>query len=149
MAPLITLMLTSVVARIVGARGVGAVDSWPEAMAFGLAAMFTLTGVVHFVNPLRRDMIAIVPGRVPAPGLMVTITGALELLGAVGLVVPATRAAAAGGLFALLLAMFPANAHAAGMANAPASMASPLGLRTAEQALYLTVAAVVGVAALA
>lgn len=147
MAPLITLLLTSVGARGVGARGVDAVDGWPEAMAVGLAAMFALTGVVHFVDPLRRDMIAIVPGWVPAPGLMVTITGALELIGAVGLVIPATRGAAAGGLFALLLAMFPANVHAAGMANAPASMASPLALRTAEQALYLTVAAVVGIAA--
>ncbi len=34
--------------------------------------MFVLTGVAHFVNPLRRDMIAIVPPRLPAPPLLVT-----------------------------------------------------------------------------
>ncbi len=36
-------------------------DSWPSAIAIGLAAMFALTGVAHFVDPLRSDMIAIVP----------------------------------------------------------------------------------------
>ena len=57
--------------------------------------MFVMTGVAHFVNPLRRDMIAIVPPRLPAPALLVTITGVLELLGAVGLLYPPTRMAAA------------------------------------------------------
>jgi uncharacterized membrane protein len=93
---------------------------------------------------MRRDMIAIVPPRLPAPGLLVTITGALELVGAVGLLYPPTRAAAAVCLFALMLAMFPANVYASRMPNPPKSMTSRLGVRTVEEVVYLGAAVVVG-----
>ena len=49
MAPLIALLAGSVVARIVGWAGVDYVDNWTKAIAVGLAAMFVLTGVAHFV----------------------------------------------------------------------------------------------------
>ena len=127
MAPLLTLLLGSLAARVVGWLGVDYVDTWPRAIAVGLAAMFVLTGVAHFVQPLRGDMIAIVPPRLPAPALLVTITGVLELLGAVGLLIPATRVAAAVCLFLLMVAMFPANVYAARMPNPPKSMTSRLG----------------------
>ena len=84
MAPLIALLVGSIAARLVGWLGVGYVNSWTAAVAVGLAAMFVLTGVAHFAPPMRRDLIAIVPPRLPAPGLLVTVTGVLELLGAVG-----------------------------------------------------------------
>ena len=145
MAPMLTLLLGSVVARVVGWLGVDYVDSWPRSVAVGLAAMFVLTGVAHFVQPLRGDMIAIVPPRLPAPALLVTITGVLELLGAVGLLLPATRVAAAVCLFLLMLVMFPANVYAARMPNPPKSMTSRLGFRTAEEAVYLAAAVVVAV----
>jgi uncharacterized membrane protein len=106
--------------------------------------MFVVTGVAHFVNPLRRDMIAIVPPRLPAPGLLVTITGVLELLGAVGLLYPPTRVAAAVCLLLLMLVMFPANVYAARMANPPKSMTARLDVRTAEEVVYLAAAAAVG-----
>ena len=109
MAPLVTLLLGSVVARAVGWLGIDYVNGWPQAVAAGLAAMFVLTGLAHFAPPLRRDLVAIVPPRLPAPGLLVTVTGVLELLGAVTLLPPGTRVAAAWGLLALMLAMFPAN----------------------------------------
>ncbi len=95
MAPLIALVLGTLAARLVGWLGVDYVDGWPSAIAVGLAAMFVVTGIAHFVNPLRRDLIAIVPPRLPAPGLLVTVTGVLELLGAAGLLYPPTRVAAA------------------------------------------------------
>ena len=145
MAPLLTLLLGSLAARVVGWLGVDYVDSWPRAIAVGLAAMFVLTGVAHFVQPLRNDMIAIVPPRLPAPALLVTITGVLELLGAVGLLIPATRVAAAVCLFLLMVAMFPANVHAARMPNPPKSMTSRLDVRTAEEAVYLAAAVVVAI----
>ena len=144
MAPLITLILGALAARLIGLLGVDYVDSWPKAVAVGLAAMFVVTGVAHFVNPLRRDMIAIVPPRLPAAGLLVTVTGVLELLGAAGLLVPPTRAAAAICLFVLMLAMFPANIYAAGMPNTPKSMASRLDVRTAEEIAFLAAAVMVG-----
>ncbi|MHC9294415.1 DoxX family protein [Mycobacterium sp. LTG2003] len=145
MAVFLTLVLGTIAARGLGLLGVDYVDSWPDALAVGLAAMFALTGVAHFVNPLRRDMIAIVPPRLPAPGALVTITGVLELAGAAGLLYPPTRVAAAVCLFLLMLAMFPANVYAARMPDPPKSMTSRLSVRTAEEAVYLAAAVIVWV----
>ncbi|BBZ11990.1 DoxX family protein [Mycobacterium branderi] len=143
MAPLITLLLGSIAARIIGWLGVDYVGNWPKAIAVGLAAMFILTGVAHFVPPLRRDLIAIVPPRLPAPEHLVTVTGVLEFLGAAGLLVPPTRAAAAICLLLLMLLMFPANVNAARMPDPPKSMTTRLPLRTAEEIVYLAAAIVV------
>jgi uncharacterized membrane protein len=147
MAVLVTLVVGTLGARLAGWLGPDSwtyVDSWPDAIAIGLAAMFVVTGVAHFVNPLRRDMIAIVPPRLKAPALLVTITGVAELLGAAGLLYPPTRIAAAVCLFVLMAAMFPANVYASRMSNPPKSMTTRLDLRTAEQALFLGAAVVVG-----
>src|ERR1044071_2132245 len=122
MAVIITLVLGTLGARLVGWLGVDYADSWPNAIAVGLAAMFVVTGIAHFVNPLRRDMISIVPPRLPAPVLLVTVTGVLELLGAAGLLYPPTRVAAAACLFLLMVAMFPANVYASRMPAPPKSM---------------------------
>ena len=146
MAPLIALLTGSMAARIVGWLGGDYVDTWVKAIAVGLAAMFVLTGLAHFVPPLRASLIAIVPPRLPAPGLLVSFTGVLELLGAVGLLVPATRiVAAAVCLLLLMLAMFPANIYAARMPNPPKSMTTRLPLRTAEEIVYLAAAVVVAI----
>jgi uncharacterized membrane protein len=145
MAPLITLLAGSIAARIVGWFGVDYVDTWVKAIAVGLAAMFVLTGVAHFVPPLRDNLIAIVPPQLPGPALLVSITGVLEFLGAVGLLVPVTRVAAAVCLLLLMLAMFPANIYAARMPNPPKSMTTRLPLRTAEEIVYLAAAVVVAI----
>jgi uncharacterized membrane protein len=148
MAVVVTLVLGTLGARLVGWLGVDYVDSWPKAVAVGLAAMFVMTGVAHFVNPLRSDMIAIVPPRLPSPGLLVTITGVLELAGAVGLLYPPTRVAAAVCLFLLMLAMFPANVYASRMQNPPKSMNTRLPLRSVEQVVFVGAALVVGLGGL-
>jgi uncharacterized membrane protein len=145
MAPLITLLLGSIVARIVGWLGVDYVGTWTNAIAVGLAAMFVLTGVAHFVPALRGDLVAIVPPWLPAPGLLVTITGVLEFLGAVGLLLPTTRVPAAICLLLLMLAMFPANVYAARMPNPPKSMTTRLPLRTAIEVVFLAAAVVVAI----
>lgn len=144
MAVIVTLILGTLGARLVGRLGVEYVNSWPSAVAVGLAAMFVVTGFAHFVNPLRRDMIAIVPPRLPAPASLVTLTGVLEIVGAIGLLYPPTRVAAAVCLFALMIAMFPANVYAARMPNPPKSMTTRLDLRTAEQVVFLGAALVIG-----
>jgi uncharacterized membrane protein len=145
MAPLITLLVGSIAARIAGWAGVDYVGTWTKAVAVGLAAMFVLTGVAHFAPPLRAALIAIVPPQLPAPGLLVTVTGVLELLGALGLLVPTTRVAAAVCLLLMMLAMFPANIYAARMPNPPKSMTTQLPLRTAEEVVYLAAAIVVAI----
>jgi len=145
MAVFLALVLGSLAARAVGALGVDYVDGWPQAIAVGLAMMFTMTGVAHFAPGMRRDMVAIVPPRLPRPALLVTTTGVLELLGAIGLLYPPTRVAAAACLFLLMLVMYPANVYAARMPNPPKSMTSRLSLRTAEEVVYLAAAVVVAV----
>jgi uncharacterized membrane protein len=145
MAPLITLLVGSIAARIAGGAGVDYVGTWTKAVAVGLAAMFVLTGVAHFAPPLRAALIAIVPPQLPAPGLLVTVTGVLEFLGAVGLLIPTTRVAAALCLLLLMLAMFPANIYAARMPNPPKSMTTQLPLRIAEEVIYLAAAIVVAI----
>jgi uncharacterized membrane protein len=145
MAVLLSLVLGSVAARIVGWLDVDYLDDWPAAIAVGLALMFVMTGVAHFVPGMRRDMIAIVPPRLPKPALLVSVTGVLELLGAIGLLYPPTRVAAAACLFVLMLAIFPANVYAARMPDPPKSMTSRLGVRSGEEMVYLAAAVVVAV----
>ena len=112
MAPLVILMLGSLGARVSGLMGVDALDTWPEALRVGLALMFTATGLAHFIG-MRGELIAMVPAQLPQPGLLVTVTGVFELVGAVGLLIPATATAAALCLAALMIVMLPANLHLA------------------------------------
>jgi uncharacterized membrane protein len=102
---------------ILAARGVGALGweplgSWHTATRVGLALMFVFTAAAHF-NRMRADLIRMVPPQLPNPAALVTFTGVVELAGAVGLLVPAVSRWAALGLILLLLALFPANVHAA------------------------------------
>ena len=143
MVPSIALVVVTLVARLAGWLGWTYTGIWVASTAVGLAAMFVLTGVALFVPPRRDGLIAIVPPRLPAPGLLITITGILELAGAVGLLIPATRAAAAACLFVLMLAMFPANVYAAGAKRSEHAPSTPLVPRTLLQLLFLAAAAFV------
>ena len=112
MEPLITLVVVTAVLLIAGAAGVQRLHPWPVALRGGLAAMFTLTGMAHFVG-MRSELIEMVPPSVPNAGLMVTITGLLELAGAAGLLIGWAVPYASAGLTLLLCVMFPANVYAA------------------------------------
>ena len=140
MAPLIALLAGTATARIVGLLGVDALDGWHPALRVGLALMFLLTGAAHFASR-RADLIAMVPPALPRPGLLVTLTGVLELVGALALLVPATARGAAAGLALLMLAMFPANVSAARrrltLAGRPVT---PLAARTALQVVFVAAA---------
>ncbi|WP_327120379.1 DoxX family protein [Nocardia sp. NBC_01730] len=142
MAPLVVLAVVTALARLIGwLAGVGWLDSWPHATALGLAAMFVLTSSAHFLQPRRDALIAMVPPRLPSPPALVTLTGILELAGAVGLVIPATADLAAICLIALLVMMFPANVRAARAELGIKTM--PLPLRALVQVVFLASCAVV------
>ena len=141
MAPIITLTAVTLLARLTGLLGADPLDQWQTSLRIGLAAMFLLTGTVHFAPEFRDDMIRMVPENLPAPAVLVTITGILEIAGAAGLLVPTTAPAAAICLALLLVAMFPANVSAARRAIPLAGKpATPIGIRTAEQILFITLA---------
>lgn len=110
MEPLIALVTVTGAVRLAGRSAVTPLASWGMALRGGVAAMFTLTGVAHFVG-MREDLIAMVPPALPEPALLVTLTGVLELAGAVGVLLAPTAEAAAAGLTILLVVMFPANVH--------------------------------------
>ena len=81
------------------------------------AAIFLISGTLHFIA--SRVYVRIMPPMLPAPLALVYISGAAEILGGLGLLIPTTRQAAAWGLVALLIAVLPANIHMA-MAQIPA-----------------------------
>ena len=112
MAPLIVLVVATLLARLVGQLGVRFMRDWAAATRVGLAVMFCFTAIAHF-NAMRADLVRMVPPWIPAPEFIVTLTGVCEILGAIGLLVPQTRRIAAAALIAFLIAVLPANIHAA------------------------------------
>lgn len=76
-----------------------------------LALLFVAAGTWHFVRP--AGYLRIMPPGLPAPLLLVYLSGAAEVAGGLGLLLPATRRWAGWGLLALLVAVFPANIYMA------------------------------------
>ena len=76
-----------------------------------LAGLLTVTGSLHFIAP--RPYAEIVPSGLPAPTGLVYASGAVELMCAVGLVVPRTRRLAGWATAALFVLVFPANVQMA------------------------------------
>ncbi|MGU3409019.1 hypothetical protein ACLBWP_02835 [Microbacterium sp. M1A1_1b] len=135
MLPFIVLLVTSAAAWLVG-RVAPFTASVPAAVAVGLAAMFLLTASAHFVQPRRDGLVAIVPRALPNAAALVTVSGLAEVVGAIGLLLPATRSVAAVALAVLLVVVFPANVRAAGARRHPASPTTPLPLRTVLQVVF-------------
>lgn len=135
MAPLVILVLVTLALVGLRAAGVTRVPPWPFAVRCDVAAMFAATGLAHFIG-MREELIAMVPPAVPAPELMVTVTGVLELAGAVGVLWRRTALWAAAGLTAMLVGMFPANVYAAQQGISP-SFGDALLPRTIMQIVFL------------
>ena len=137
MAPLIVLVAGTLLARLLGQFALPALRDWAASTRAGLALMLCFTAAAHF-NSMRGDLIAMVPPSLPNPGFLVTFTGLCEILGALGLLVPQTRRVAAVALIVFLVAVLPANIHAARagvtLRGAPPT---PLAPRVALQGLFI------------
>ena len=103
------------------------------------AAALVTVGVKHFVQP--DFFVRIVPQSLPAPLLLVWISGVFEIAGGIGLLVPRVRREAAIGVVLLLIAVFPANIN---MAMHPALGGSwppwALWTRLPFQAVFIAIA---------
>lgn len=80
------------------------------AVCLALALLYAAAGVLHLVLP--APFIVITPPWVPAPAMVILLTGLAELAGAAGLAQPfspALRRAAGWGLAAYALCVWPAN----------------------------------------
>jgi len=76
-----------------------------------IGLIFVAAGALHFARPKMYE--SIMPAYLPAHRELVLISGVFEILGGLGVMLPATRAAAGWGLIALLIAVFPANINMA------------------------------------
>jgi uncharacterized membrane protein len=137
MAPLIVLMAASAAFWFAGRLGVTIFQHTNTVLRTALGLMFILTASAHW-GKRRRDLIRMVPPIFPRPGLLVTVTGLLEISGAVGLFIPGTAKAAGICLALLLIALFPANIHAAREKLTIAGQPVPgIPLRTGIQIVFV------------
>lgn len=88
-----------------------------------LALLFITAGTLHFAK--APFFVRIVPPGLPDPPLLVGVSGICEMLGGIGLLIPAVRRYAGFGLLALLVAVFPANLYMALNPRAFADLATP------------------------
>jgi uncharacterized membrane protein len=112
MAPLVVLVVASIVFWLAGRLGVTTFQHFGTVLRTALALMFLLTASAHW-GKRRPDLIRMVPVRLLRPDLLVTISGLLEIAGAMGLLNPSTARPAAICLALLLLVLYPANVRAA------------------------------------
>ena len=132
MLVLIVLLVSWIAFRGMGAAGVHALSSWRDSARYALAVMFIFTATAHF-NKMKHDLARMIPPFFPCPLLSVYVTGVLEVLGALGLMLPQHRRLAGICLIALLIGMFVANVNAA-QSGKPAT---PLWLRAPMQVLFI------------
>lgn len=73
------------------------------------SALFIVAGVMHFSS--ERFFVEIMPPYLPYPRVLVHLSGIVEIVLGILLLIPPTSRAAAWGLIVLLIAVFPANIH--------------------------------------
>ena len=137
MAPLFVLVISFLILRGVGFLGVRRLSSWREAGLIALVIMFLFTGVTHF-SGMKHDYAAMLPGPLSGNLGIIYLTGALQIAGAVGLLISRTRRLAGICLVLLLVAMFPGNVYAA-VNEVPfrGEPPTPLWLRTPIQLFFI------------
>ena len=146
MVPFAGLVAAFAVLAVLGHFGIPVSYGWWTSLRLALSGMFLLTASAHW-GRRRPDLVRMVPAGLPQRERLVTLTGIAEIAGAVGLLIPAVARPAATGLALLLVAVFPANVHAARHRVAIAGRpALPLLPRTLIQVAFLaaTVAVAVG-----
>ncbi len=79
----------------------------PTVSRYIIAAIFLTAGMLHFVK--TRAYVEVMPKYIPWHEAMVLISGAAEIVGAIGILIPKTRLLAGWGLIILLIVVFPVN----------------------------------------
>ncbi len=103
-----------------------------------LAGFFIVAGINHFLAP--EIYLGMMPAWLPAKAAANVISGAAEVAGGLGLLIPALRRPAAWGLIALLVVIFPANVQVALQGQMPGLDGAPawlLWLRLPFQAVFI------------
>jgi uncharacterized membrane protein len=110
MKPLLVLLLAAVITLLTVHFIKG---GWDYLLAgnVAMAAMLLFTALGHFIY--REGMTLMVPGFIPAKKILVYFTGIIEVLFAIGLIIPSTRRLSADLLILFFLLVLPANIYAA------------------------------------
>ncbi|MCH1640996.1 DoxX family protein [Paenibacillus timonensis] len=137
MVPFIALIVSFLLFRGLGFAGWGYFDHWQTSLQAACAAMLLFAASAHW-GKRRPDLIRMVPPAFPRPDRIVTLTGYLEIAGAIGLQIPFLAPTASICLSLLLIAMFPANVRAAReRLTIGGRPVPPLAVRTLLQLVFL------------
>lgn len=140
MVVLLILIVSCFIFRGLGFAGIPAFATWQASTRDALSLMLVFTGISHFTF-MTEDFVRMMPPSIPWPRAMVYFTGVCEIAGAVGLLLPGFRCAAAYGLIAFFLAVLPANIHAARSGvTLHGKPATRLWLRIPMQVLFIGIA---------
>lgn len=143
MAPFIVLIVSFVIFSVIGFFYLP-LNEWQTSLRFAVALMLSFTAMAHW-GKRRPDLIKMVPPLFPNPNLIVTITGILEIVGAIGLLIPITSKMASICLAILLIVMFPANICAAKLSvKIGGRPTTPLLPRTILQVIFVTAVILAG-----
>ncbi len=111
MTVFILIILFSVLLHQAGKFGLSPIKNLKDNARIATGLTFIFTGLFHFITPDKFMMM--MPPFLPFPLLLIYVSGFFEILGGIGLIVPFTKRAAAFGLVALLISVFPANIYVA------------------------------------
>jgi uncharacterized membrane protein len=131
-----TLILIITVAAyfLWGRRGLFSFGWMQWVLRVVVALSLLVSGIAHFT---RTALFAtIIPPFFPYRPLLVLVSGAMELAGALGLLLPAFSRAASACLAVLMIVIFPANVYAANQNVGGLHMPS-VPVRTAMQVIYI------------
>ena len=116
------------------------VETLQWVLCVALAAVFIGMGIAHFVPSVAKGMAAIIPPELKqrvSGKTLVRFTGLCEIAGGIGLLIPQLRFAAGIALVIFLIAVFPANAHAAANPERFGRAAFPFWPRYAAQLVLI------------
>ena len=140
MAVLLILVIACLIFRGLGFAGIPAFATWQASARDALSLMLMFTGVSHFTS-MKEDFVRMMPAWIPRPRGMVYFTGVCEIAGAIGLLLPEFRHAAAYALIIFFVAILPANIHAARAGiTLRGKPATSLWLRIPMQILFIAIA---------
>ena len=144
MIPFFVLVAGFAIFRLAGWLGAAYFDDGRMSLRAALACMFLLTASAHW-GKRRQDLVRMVPPALGNAGWWVTVTGILEIAGAIGLLISATAKLAALGLVLLMIALLPANIRAARESIEIAGRKpTPLSLRLPLQVIFVVATLVAG-----
>lgn len=110
-----------------------------RALLWLMGAFYVGAGVMHFVNP--GFYLPMMPPSLPLHRELVFLSGVVEVVLGVAVLVPSLRQWAAWGIIGLLIAVFPANLHVAlnnvPLGSAPAGLGIWNWVRLPFQALFI------------